>query len=75
MNLTKISICPITVGNHLIFRTYIRTERIRIFVTISLILNEFSTVKRRDIIALVAIHLSRDVSMDVIYFHSTSSKD
>ena len=31
-----------TVGNHVIFYTYIRTERERIFVIISLILNEFS---------------------------------
>ena len=31
-----------TVGNHVIFYSYIRTEPIRIFVIISLILNEFS---------------------------------
>ena len=32
----------ITVGNHVIFYSYIRTEPVRIFVIISLILNEFS---------------------------------
>ena len=31
-----------TVGNHVIFYTYIRTGRIRTFVIISLMLNEFS---------------------------------
>ena len=32
----------ITVGNHVIFYSYIRTEPVRIFVMISLILDEFS---------------------------------
>ena len=31
-----------TVGNHVTFYTYIRTERVSIFVIISLMLNEFS---------------------------------
>ena len=31
-----------TVGNHMIFCTYIQAERVRMFVIISLILNEFS---------------------------------
>ena len=31
-----------TVGNHMIFYTYIRTERVRTFVNISLIFNAFS---------------------------------
>ena len=39
-----LSVCYLsyTVGNHVIFYTYIRTERVRILVIISLILNEFS---------------------------------
>ena len=32
----------ITGGNHVTFYTYIRTERVSIFVIISLMLNEFS---------------------------------
>ena len=43
-NLTSLSTesRKFTVGNHVIFYTYIRTERVRIFVIISLMLNEFS---------------------------------
>ena len=56
----------------MIFYNYIPTEWIRIFVIISLILSEL-TVKCRYLIAFVGSHFLRDVSMDAVFFHSSSS--
>ena len=53
----------------MIFYIYIRTERIRIFANISLILNGFfCTAKRGYLIVFIAYHYLKDVSMDAIFF-------
>ena len=56
--------------------TYIRTERIRIFVIISSILNECSYGKAQILHrGLVASNYLKDVSVNAVFFHSSSSKN
>ena len=58
------------------FYTYIRTERVSIFVIISLMLNEFSYRKAQIPHRLfVASRYLRDFSMHAVVFHTSSSKD
>ena len=64
-----------TVGNHMIFYTYIWTERVRAFVIISLILNDIHSVRHKYPIAFVAIRYLIDVSIRAVFFHTNSSKD
>ena len=64
-----------TVGNHVIFYTYIRTERVRTFVIISFIPNDIHTVRHKYPIAFVAIRYLIDVSIRAVFFHINSSKD
>ena len=60
----------------MIFYTHIRTERVRTFVIISFILNEFSYGKAQIPHCLfVAIRYLIDVSMHAVFFHTISSKD
>ena len=64
-----------TVGNHVIFYTCSQTKRIRIFVIISLMLNEFSYSKVQIPHGFVASRYLRGVSMHAVVFHTNWSKD
>ena len=66
-----LSVSFITVRNHVIFYTYIRTKVIRLFVIISLILSKFFIQQRADTSSLfVANHYLRAVSMYAVFFHT-----
>ena len=56
----------------MIFYTCIRTERVRVFVIVSLIPNEFSYGKEQ---LFIASRYLRDVSKHAVFFYTTSSKD
>ena len=67
-----------TVGNHVIFYTFIPTERIRIVIIISLIPRGiFFKRQSADTSSFFFVTVSMDavaVSMDAVFFHTTSSK-
>ena len=64
-----------TLGRHMIFYTYIRTELIRIFVIISLLFNEFSYSKVQIPHRFCSSHYPGAVSMNAVNVYTTASED
>ena len=63
-----------TVGNHVIFSN-IRTELVGKFVTVSLILDEFSWNKEQILCSFYSKPLYQKHFQQAVFFHSNSSKE